>query len=82
MAQRDHQISDLLAQLQNLKDSIRRLEEELRQAQQSGDQGVQNLRMQLQKLQEEFDQFKFKASKDFEQMQQELLTRAKKELDA
>lgn len=45
VAQRDQQIGDLLAQLQGLKDIVGRLEEELRQAQQSGDQGVQSLRL-------------------------------------
>ena len=38
----------------------------------SGDQITQQLREQLRRLQEESEQFKIKASRDFENMQQEL----------
>lgn len=58
------------------------LKEQLTQAQASGDQVVYDLRDKLKRLQEEFDSFKTKSARDFDVMQNQLIEKSKKELEA
>ena len=65
----------------HLQDKIKKLEEKLNLALESGDQATQNLRAAMNKLQEEFDAFKIKSKRDFENMQDDLKTKHSAELD-
>ena len=48
----------------------------------SGDQQTKELRAKLERLQTEYDEFKIKAAKDFQNMEETLKEKHKKEIEA
>jgi chromosome segregation ATPase len=81
ITERDRTISELEARINQMTEQIANLEKELAQAQQSGDSIVSDLRKQLQALKDEFDDFRTKSARNFEQMQSDLNSKARKELE-
>ena len=75
-------INEHLQTIADLRAKIATLEDQLNNAMSSGDEAMQKLKKQLMDLGEDYDQFKVKSKREFDEMESNLTTKHKREIDA